>query len=32
MEELDVEISQRDEKRVRQGLLNIPLLLRPNKS
>lgn len=32
MEELDVEISQRDEKRVRQGLLNVPLLLRPNKS
>jgi hypothetical protein len=32
MEELDVEIPQRIEKRVRQGLLNVPLLLRPNKS
>jgi hypothetical protein len=32
MDELDVEIPQRNEKRVRQGLLNIPLLLRPNKS
>ena len=32
MEELDVEIPQSVEKRVRQGLLNVPLLLRPNKS
>jgi hypothetical protein len=32
IEELDVEIPQRGQKRVRQGLLNVPLLLRPNKS
>ena len=32
IEELDVEIPHRNDKRVRLGLLNVPLLLRPNKN